>query len=31
MRRTLTILILVFASIDLALNIFRLINEKRQV
>lgn len=31
MRRTLSILILVFASVDLALNIFRLINEKRQV
>lgn len=31
MRRTLSILILVFASIDLALNVFRLINEKRQV
>lgn len=31
MRRTLSILILVFASIDLALNIFRLVNEKRQV
>lgn len=30
MRRTLSILILVFASIDLALNIFRLVNERRQ-